>query len=242
MRAVLLDIEGTTTPVAFVFEVLFPYARTHLREYLGRHAGSADYHALLNRLRDDHVSDESAGENPPPWRSASPEQLLTSVAEYVEWLMDRDRKSTGLKELQGRIWEDGYNRGDLASNVFPDVAPALESWNAKGLRIAIFSSGSVRAQQLLFRHSFPGDLTRFISHYFDTTTGSKLDAESYRRIAEVMGVAPRAIVFVSDVIRELDAARDAGMQTRLAVRPGNKAVAAGHGHRVIHVFDELFNP
>lgn len=239
LRAVLLDIEGTTTPMAFVFEVLFPYARRHLREHLERHAIAPEYRALFDRLRDEHAADESAGEKPPPWMSAPPNRHLESAARYVEWLMDRDRKSTSLKELQGQIWEEGYRRGELASDVFPDVPAAFERWNAQGRRAAIFSSGSVRAQRLLFRHSPAGDLTRFISHFFDTTTGPKSDPESYRRISVAMAQPPEAFVFVSDVTRELDAARAAGMQTRLALRPGNHPVAPGHGHATLHTLDDL---
>jgi enolase-phosphatase E1 len=238
IRAIVLDIEGTTTPIAFVFDVLFPYVRRHVRAHLEQHANDPEYRGLFDRLRAEHAADESAGGKPPPWTDA-PDDRLTSVVSYVEWLMDRDRKSTGLKDLQGRIWEDGYNRGDLASDVFPDVPGALVRWHARGVRVAIFSSGSVRAQQLLFRHSSFGDLTRFISHFFDTTTGPKADPESYRRIAHVMDVAPGAIVFVSDVTRELEAARGAGMQTRLAVRPGNPAPGSDHAHPALPSFDEL---
>lgn len=241
IRAVLLDIEGTTTPIAFVFEVLFPYARQHLREHLERHAGAAGYPALFDRLRAEHIADQSAGESPPLWIPEPSREQLASVARYVEWLMDRDRKSTGLKELQGLIWEEGYHRGELASQVFPDVPPAFERWVAQGRKVAIFSSGSVRAQQLLFRHSPAGDLTKFLSHFFDTTTGAKLDPDSYRRIGAALSVPPQEVLFVSDVTGELDAARAAGMQTRLAVRPGNAPVPPGHRHSVVRTFDEVLD-
>ena len=203
IQAILLDIEGTTTPVAFVYEVLFPYARRHLRGYL-----------------------EADGQ-------------AAQVGEF-ESLMDADSKSTPLKELQGRIWEDGYRRGEITGEVFPDVPAAFERWRRRGLQLGIFSSGSVLAQQLLFRHSSAGDLTGFLGWYFDTTTGAKTDPESYRRIAVAMTQTPATILFISDTVRELDAARDAGLHTRVAMRPGNVPPQDHHGHGPIANFNELF--
>ena len=162
-----------------------------------------------------------------------------SAASYAEWLMDRDRKSTPLKTLQGKIWEEGYQRGELVGEVFADVPPALSRWHAQGAPVGIFSSGSVLAQQLLFRHSSAGDLTPFLRWYFDTTTGKKADSDSYRRIAAAMNMPPQAIVFVSDIVAELDAARDAGLQTRLSIRPGNAPPPPAQGHAVIRTFDEF---
>lgn len=238
-RAILLDIEGTTTPVSFVFDVLFPYARTHLREHMLRHAVDPALSRIVDRLKEEHASDRSAGQPVPTWSDTPTDATRQSAAAYLDWLMDRDRKSTPLKELQGWIWEEGYRRGELASEVFTDVAPAFERWTARGVRVAIFSSGSVRAQRLLFEHAPAGDLGRFLAGYFDTTTGAKTDPASYGRIAEQMNLPPAAILFVSDVTKELDAAREAGMQTRLAVRPGNQPQPAGHGHAAIGTFDEI---
>ena len=238
-RAILLDIEGTTTPISFVFDVLFPYVRAHLSEHLERHADDPALARLIDHLKAEHASDRAAGQPVPLWDDATEEARPGSAAAYVEWLMDRDRKSTPLKELQGWIWEEGYRRGELASDVFGDVPPAFERWTARGLGVAIFSSGSVRAQRLLFQHAPAGDLGRFLSRYFDTTTGSKTDPASYRRIASAMNLQPSAIVFVSDVTKELDAARDAGMQTRLAIRPGNAPQPPDDSHPVIRTFDEL---
>ena len=152
--------------------------------------------------------------------------------------MDQDRKSTGLKSLQGRIWEDGYRSGELEGEVYPDVLPALERWRAQGIDIAIFSSGSVQAQRSLFRNSVAGDLTRFIRAYFDTTTGPKGDAESYARIAAALERSPPEVLFVSDIGAELDAARTAGMQTALCARTPGSAPLTGT-HPVIHAFDQL---
>ena len=206
VRAILLDIEGTTTPIAFVHDVLFSYAREHVRELLSANAAEED----IALLREEHAVDVKEGRNPPP---------LT--AEYVEWLISLDRKSTGLKSLQGKIWRQGYEEGTLKAQVFEDVAPAFERWRERGLRISIFSSGSVLAQQLLFAHTEVGDLTPFIDSYFDTNVGKKGDAESYRRIAEAMNLEAHEILFISDVVEELVAANEAGMRTALSIRPGN---------------------
>ena len=157
---------------------------------------------------------------------------------YVHWLMDRDRKSTGLKSLQGKIWEEGYRSGDLKGEVYPDVLPAMERWRKQGIDVAIFSSGSVQAQRSLFRNSVAGDLTRFIRAYFDTTTGPKTELESYVRIAAALERSLSEILFVSDVVAELDAARAAGMRTALCVRAVASAPPTG-GHAVVHAFDQL---
>lgn len=234
VRAILLDIEGTTTPIAFVTKRLFPYARTHLTSYLNSHrAACAD---VIDRLRAERH--QEADESPPSWSDASEEARIRSATEYVDWLMDRDRKSPALKELQGRIWKDGYRSGELLGEVFPDIPVALERWHRLGIPVGIFSSGSVLAQRLLFRHSSFGDLTSFLRWHFDTAVGAKGEPESYTRIASTVGEAPEHILFVSDIVRELDAARAAGMQTRLSERPGN-AVTPRHDHAIVRSFDEI---
>jgi enolase-phosphatase E1 len=237
--AILLDIEGTTTPIRFVTEVLFPYARQHLRTHIEQHAGISEYDAILAALREERASALGAGENVPPWTDEPPPARLGSASAFVEWLMDRDRKSTALKELQGRIWEEGFRRGELVGEVFADVAPALGRWRNDHVYVGIFSSGSVLAQQLLFRHSSAGDLTGFLQGYFDTRIGSKTDSDSYRRIAAAVGLPPFQVMFLSDVTRELDAANAAGMQVGLVVRPGNATVSPDHGYVVIRSFDGL---
>lgn len=236
--AILLDIEGTTTPLEFVKDVLFPYARTHLRSHLDAHAGAAEYESLFTRLHDEHALALGAGETVPPWTD-HPHNALSGVIAYLEWLMDRDRKSPTLKELQGWIWEEGYQRGELIGQVFADVRPSLERWYKRNLPVGIFSSGSVLAQQLLFRHSSAGDLTTCLRWYFDTRVGSKTDSASYRRIAGSMGIRPENVLFLSDVTSELAAARTAGMQVRLAVRPGNAPVPTDHGYLEIHSLEEI---
>lgn len=228
VRAILLDVEGTTTPIDFVTQVLFPYARAHLAAFLERHREDAEVRDDLARLRDEHAADVQANHEPPPWSDG---------VHYVRWLIDRDRKSTGLKSLQGRIWEEGYREGALAGQVYPDVPPAFERWRSQGKRIAIFSSGSVLAQRLLFGRTAAGDLTGFVAAHFDTSTGAKGDPESYRRIAAALGCAPADVLFVSDVAAELDAARTAGMSTALCVR-GNEPTPS-NDHAVVRSFDEL---
>jgi len=223
IRAILLDIEGTTTPIAFVHEVLFPYARDHAKEFLSSNADADD----ITRLRDEHAVDVSNGEQPPAQLTA-----------YVEWLIARDRKSTGLKSLQGKIWRQGYVDGTLKSQVYADVAPAFARWRARGLSINIFSSGSVLAQQLLFAHTNAGDLTKFIDQYFDTNIGKKGDSASYRRIADALNLQSSEIMFISDVVTELDAAHEAGMQVLLSIRPGNAPQQRAEQYRAIHSFDE----
>jgi enolase-phosphatase E1 len=239
IRGVLLDIEGTTTPIAFVVEVLFPYARRHLQRHIEQHTTEPEHRTIFDRLRSEHAADARAGQPVPPWAEDGPSERLASLVRYAEWLMDRDRKSPGLKALQGKIWAEGYRSGELVGEVFPDVPPALARWRSERLQIGIFSSGSVLAQQLLFRHSSFGDLTGFLQWYFDTTTGTKTDRDSYRRVAAEMEIPAEAILFVSDMTRELDAAEKAGLQCRLSIRPGNHPPPQAHGYAVVHTFDTL---
>jgi enolase-phosphatase E1 len=160
----------------------------------------------------------------------------------VNWLIDRDRKSTGLKSLQGKIWKQGYSDGTLKAQLFADVRPALERWRRAGLKISIFSSGSSLAQKLLFAHTEAGDLTRFIDNYFDTTVGSKTDAASYRQIASALSLPAQEILFISDVVPELEAAGAAGMRTLLCVRPGNDSQHLAERYPQIRDFDEIQFP
>jgi enolase-phosphatase E1 len=157
---------------------------------------------------------------------------------YLLWLMDRDRKSTALKSLQGKVWKDGYEAGELVGTVFPDVPEALARWAAKG-RVAIYSSGSVEAQKLIFGHSSAGDLTPFLADYFDTRVGPKTSAASYAAIATAMGVAATEVLFVSDVVRELNPALEAGCLTRLILREGTAPVIDAEGHVAIRSFAEI---
>jgi len=239
IRGILLDIEGTTTPIAFVHDVLFSYARSEARNYLEKHFGSAELAEDIALLRKDHSDDLKLNHQPPPLVEGSRDAQINSIVAYVDWLIDRDRKSTALKSLQGKIWEQGYLKGTLQAQVLPDVAPALERWHHDGLRVAIFSSGSALAQQLLFAHTEAGDLTRYIDRYFDTTVGPKTEPGSYRQIAAALGLLASEVLFISDVVNELDAANDAGMQTVLCIRPGNQPQALAERYQSIESFTEL---
>jgi enolase-phosphatase E1 len=236
--AIVLDIEGTTTPIAFVHDALFPYARRLLREHLQAHRSSPEIREVTRRLREERADDVAHGQAPPPW-SDEPDAELSSVAAYVEWLMDRDRKSPGLKQLQGYIWERGYRSGALEAEVFPDVGPAIERWRSSGIVVAIYSSGSVLAQQLLFAHTNTGDLTPLVDRFFDTEVGAKTSPGSYQRIAAALQCPTDRLLFVSDARTELDAARQAGCHVLLCVRPGNPAQSPPPGLDMIHRFDEI---
>jgi enolase-phosphatase E1 len=204
-KGILLDIEGTTTPISFVYDVLFPFAREHAQEHLCEEEQRA--------LKAEYDTDVAKGLTPPAWSSGA--------IHYVHWLMDQDRKSTALKSLQGKIWQEGYRQGALQGAVYADVPPALARWKDAGIDIRIYSSGSILAQKVLFSTTPFGDLTRFLNGYFDTTTGPKTESSSYTTIATGFSLSPSDILFISDVTRELDAAAGAGLQVLLAVRPGN---------------------
>jgi len=228
MLAVLLDIEGTTTPISFVHDVLFPFSRSGLNTFLETQRGRPDVIADLTLLQEEHKQDASGGLQP-----------LALIEPYVNWLIDQDRKSPALKSLQGKIWQHGYEDGSLQAPMFPDVLKAMERWRKASVSINIFSSGSVLAQKLLFAHTNFGDLSGFIDGYFDTRVGKKTEPLSYQKIAEKLGFHPNEIYFVSDVVLELEAARVAGMKTRLCVRPGNPKQRAAPDHMVIRSFDEI---
>jgi enolase-phosphatase E1 len=239
ISGILLDIEGTTTPIAFVHEVLFPYARLRVKSYLSAHFDSAETLADLAKLRAEHAADVEQGLEPPALVTKPRDREIDSIVSYVHWLIDHDRKSTGLKSLQGRIWRQGYLEGSVKAPLFEDVAPALRRWRRAGLKISIFSSGSSLAQQLLFGHTDAGDLTEFIDGYFDTTNGAKIAIGSYRKIAGALNLPAREVLFISDVVPELDAARAAGMQTLLCVRPGNHPQSQVEQHQIIQSFNDI---
>lgn len=239
IRAVLLDIEGTTTPISFVHDVLFPYARARLAEYLGAERESKDVAEVLRRFAQERTECLARGEAPPadggPRRATS---WLGSAVAFAEWLMDRDRKSPGLKLLQGLIWERGYRAGELRGIVFDDVPAAVRRWRAAGLRVAIYSSGSVLAQRRLFESTGHGDLTPQLSAFFDTAIGAKVEADSYRRIAEALALPASNILFLSDVTAELNAAHAAGLRVAMSRRAGNPPQAA-HPFETLASFDEV---
>lgn len=228
----LLDVEGTVAPLTLTTEQLFPYARAHFGAFLRRHAQDAAVQADLALLAEENRVENESGA---PRFALSGDAVAPALA-YLLWLMDRDRKSTALKSLQGKIWKAGFESGELKGVLFDDVPAAFERWSEVA-RVAIYSSGSVEAQRLLFRYSSFGDLTPLISGYFDTRVGAKRDSASYAAIAAATGVAAEEILFLSDVVAELDAAGESGCGTRLVVRPGNTPVDDAHGHGKIENFD-----
>ncbi len=209
IQAVLLDIEGTTCPVPFVSQVLFPYARERLDGFLREGADEPALAPLIEAINAAMAESDNSATN------------HLSRVRFLQELIDQDRKLPALKELQGLIWDQGYASGELCCPLFEDVAPALRAWRRAGLELAVYSSGSVKAQKLLYRHSNAGDLCGLFSHWFDTSTGAKGDAASYRAIAAAMGLETGAILFVSDARAELEAARTAGMATRFSQRLEN---------------------
>ena len=210
----LTDIEGTTTPLAFVHQVLFPYARARLPAFCARHAGAPVLDAV---------------------REAAPGQAPLQA--LLAW-MAADAKIAPLKTIQGMIWAEGYAAGELTATLYPDVAPTLRRWHGAGLRLNVYSSGAVAAQRLLFRHSGDGDLSDLFDGFFDTAMGPKRDAASYTAIASAIGLAAGKLLFLSDVEAELDAAGQAGMLTCQLVRPADRTLAATR-HPVAQDFDEV---
>lgn len=218
--AIVLDIEGTTTPIKFVTDVLYPYARERLPQFVRDHRDEPGVAEILDEARDEGGvwNDEAV------------------VVRMCQW-MEQDLKVTPLKSLQGLIWEEGYRSGALVTPLYPDVVPALRLWRAQGIRLYIYSSGSVHAQRLIYRHTVAGDVTQLLAGHFDTATGHKREADSYRRIAAAIGVPAERILFLSDVREELDAARRAGWRTIWVVRDGAPGLAAAH--RRVRCFDQV---
>lgn len=236
IRHILLDIEGTTCPVSFVSEVLFPYARQQLADYLSKHGQEASIQALLQELQDSWEQEEDsdarallqAGDHAQRSTADADERVAgitginpQSLLPYLNWLIQQDRKVTAWKELQGQIWQDGYARGELQADLFDDVVPSLMHWKQKGMQLSVYSSGSVAAQQLLYGHCQEGDVRALFSHWFDTRIGAKQEEESYRRILEKLGCRSAEVLFISDAIAELKAASAAGMQVLFSDREGN---------------------
>lgn len=235
-NCILLDIEGTTSSVSFVYDVMFPFVLRELDKYLECAWNSPELAPVL-----DQIAQDAGSETFLAWTSDLSDESARRerVAAEIRRLMANDIKATGLKQLQGMIWKDGFERGELVAEVYQDVPVALEAWTTAGLRVYIYSSGSIAAQKLFFGHSEVGDLLNYFSGHFDTTTGPKKEVQSYVTIASAIGEASEKILFISDITAELDAAREAGMATRLSIRPGNKPVEEGHGHEPIASFAQV---
>ena len=232
-QGILLDIEGTTSSISFVYDEMFPYVRDTLNSYLSENWDCPALLAALDKLAVD------VDQDPKTWLSGTAEQKQRTVAKAVIGLMDADVKATGLKELQGMIWKSGFQTGQLVAHLFDDVAECIQAWKANGIDVRIYSSGSIAAQKLFFMHSVAGDLLDQFTGHYDTTIGSKREAESYRTISQKFDCEPGQIVFLSDVVEELAAADEAGLQTVLSVRQGNKPVPEDHGFLAIKSFAEL---
>ncbi len=223
IRAIITDIEGTTSSIDFVHDVLFPYARKHLPAFVETHGDHPDVQHWL------HEAAREAG-----MIEAGRQQVIELLLQWI----DQDRKSTALKALQGMIWKDGYETGIYRAHVYPEVAARLRAWRADGLHLYVYSSGSVSAQQLFFGHSEAGDLTPLFAGYFDTETGPKREAGSYRRIAETIGEQPGHLLFLSDIAEELDAAKLAGFRTGWLVREP-QPLPTSPRHPVYRDFDAI---
>ena len=205
VKAIVTDIEGTTSSLSFVKDVLFPYARKHITTFVRQHADEVEVKAQLDEVK----------------QLVGKELDLEAVTQQLKQWIDEDQKITPLKTLQGMIWEAGYKAGDFTGHVYEDAVCKLRDWHAQGIKLYVFSSGSVKAQQLIFGYSDFGDLTALFTGYFDTRIGSKREAQAYDQIARSITVPADEILFLSDIEQELDAASEAGMQTFLLTRDMN---------------------
>lgn len=220
IKAILTDIEGTTSAVSFVFDVLFPYARQHLPAFVREHAEQPEVAVQLGAIRLD---------------SGEPEADIERVIEILLGWIAEDRKATPLKALQGMVWKQGYEAGLLKGHVYPDAVEALKQWHRDGYELYVYSSGSIQAQQLIFGCSEAGDLSSLFQGYFDTTSGPKREPQSYRHIMEAIGRPGGQILFLSDIVEELDAAQEAGMLTCGLAREGGELP----GHLTVASFAQI---
>ena len=223
IRAIVTDIEGTTSSISFVRDVLFPYARKRLPAFVETHGETPEVQHWLQEAATEAGLIE-----------ASRQEVIELLLQWI----DQDRKSTALKALQGMIWKDGYEAGGYRAHMYPEVAARLREWRAEGIHLYIYSSGSVPAQKLLFQFSEAGDLTPLLAGYFDTETGPKREAESYRRIAEAINEQPQHILFLSDIEQELDAAKAAGFHTGWLLRETDD-LPENPSHTVYADFDAI---
>jgi enolase-phosphatase E1 len=223
MKAILLDVEGTTTPIDFVYKTLFPFARKRMKDYATDKLDNSDLSLLKSEFLGDNSPDKPDWSIPP--------------IDYLYWLMEIDRKSPALKSIQGKIWQEGYENGIIRGELFPDVFPAIKLWKSRGIKVAIYSSGSILAQKLLFKHSQSGDISILIDGYFDTTIGPKKEPESYKEISKRLNLPAGEIVFISDMAAECEAAKKAECGVRYSIRPGNNVEAVPF--KSIRTFEEI---
>lgn len=241
-RCIVLDIEGTTTPISFVTDVLFPYARDNVKKHLELTYDTAytqhDIKLLQAQVQED-LESNVVGAVPIP-SDGDREEVIAALVANVEAMIKADRKITSLKQLQGHIWRTGFRNKEIESVVYDDVPDALEKWQAVGLKVYIYSSGSRLAQRLLFGNTNYGDLRKYLCGFFDTTIGNKKEAKSYIEITESLGVDdPSEILFVTDVYQEATAAKAAGLEVMISIRPGNGPLPENHGFQTINSFSEM---
>ena len=222
IKAIITDIEGTTSSIHFVKDVLFPYADMAMADFVTQHANWPDVAEQIHATR--HVANEP---------DASMDRVIALLREWIK----ADKKITPLKALQGMIWDEGYAKGAFRSHMYPDAVTYLHKWHADSMPLYVYSSGSIQAQKLFFRHTEAGNLTPLISDYFDTTIGNKRETDSYRRIGAAINTATSEALFLSDIEAELDAAREAGMQTVWLVREGD--VPNNPNHTAVTSFGDI---
>ncbi|KAG8364926.1 hypothetical protein BUALT_Bualt18G0049500 [Buddleja alternifolia] len=238
-RCIVLDIEGTTTPITFVTDVLFPYARDSVGKHLELTYDTAETQDDIKLLRaqvEEDLENGVVGASPIP-SDGEKEEVMAALVANVEAMIKADRKITALKQLQGHIWQNGFQNNELEAVVFDDVPEALKKWHSLGIKIYIYSSSSRLAQRLLFGNTNYGDLRKYLCGFFDTSVGNKKERKSYIEITECLGVnSPAEILFVTDVYQEATAAKAAGLEVIIAVRPGNGPLPDNHGFRTIKSF------
>ncbi|KAJ4809905.1 Enolase-phosphatase E1 [Rhynchospora pubera] len=242
-KCIVLDIEGTTTPISFVFEVLFPYARDNVRKHLIATYDSdktKDDIKLLRAQVEDDLKQGVSGAVPIPPDEAGEDSVIDALVANVEAMIKADRKITSLKQLQGHIWRTGFESKEIQGVVFDDVPEALKRWHASGIKVYIYSSGSREAQRLIFGNTTYGDLRPYLCGFFDTMIGNKRESKSYYEITESVGVdKPSEVLFITDVYPEAVAAKSAGLDVLISLRPGNAPLSEGHGFPTITSFAEV---
>ncbi|XP_005208225.1 enolase-phosphatase E1 isoform X2 [Bos indicus] len=268
VTVILLDIEGTTTPIAFVKDILFPYVKENVEEYLQAHWEEEECQQDVRLLRKQAEEDSHLdGAVPIPAASGNgaddPQWMIQAVVDNVYWQMSLDRKTTALKQLQGHMWRAAFKAGHMKAEFFEDVVPAVRKWREAGMKVYVYSSGSVEAQKLLFGHSTEGDILELVDGHFDTKIGHKVESESYQKIASSIGCSTNNILFLTDVSRgdlpnpgigrtspmspalaEASAAEEAGVHVAVVVRPGNAGLTDDEKTHfsLITSFSELYLP
>ena len=236
---ILLDIEGTTCPVSFVTETLFPYAKSELKSFLDRHRNDPIINELIHNAEDEWIQDNSEDSTRLRHQSEKGQQTKDlKIEAYLQLLIKTDKKSTTLKDIQGKIWKEGYTTGRISSELFEDAHENLKRWHKQGYRLSVYSSGSVEAQHLLYKYTNKGDIENLFSSWFDTHIGNKKEPSSYTAIAAVMGCKPQNILFISDNSDECDAAKNAGLCTLYSMRDGNPQQEP-RNHPVIRHLEEV---